>query len=211
MPNGNRYLGVTSVLKKTEPPYIKAILNNWRKKIIREFPDSYEKELKRGSDRGSYVHDFFEKYLLSNKDEKIVKNYNEYEEFIAQAKYFCDREIASYCLIEGAVWDDDFCYSGTLDALYYSKDAELTLMDLKTSSKEELYDSQLETYKLQIASYAKALEKVYPVVKDIGGVEVARIVVCNGFTEYPVTYDMAKDEIEDCYKRFISRLMRCED
>lgn len=148
---------VTAVLRATKDV---SGLMAWRRKVGAEHADAVTKA---ATDRGTALHGDVEVLLTEGRmpDEPTP--------FFSSLVPFLNR-ITSAALVEGTVWHP-LGYAGAVD-LVAEVDGELTIVDWKTSSRPKRHE-WIEDYRLQVAAYTAAVNRVYDLRIKKGFVVVA--------------------------------------
>ena len=186
------YPSVTTILATIEDPDVKAIQENLSQ-------EQWEFVTKRGCDRGTSMHLFFENYakaLLEGKDEddalletqkKSVDELREQgieEQFITLGRNFFynifndsayTKEVAKPILMEGLLFSRKFKYAGRVDLVYEDNEGKIVIGDYKTSSQSDVPDYKMKIlkYKMQIAAYAMAFFEITGRMPDYGKIWMA--------------------------------------
>lgn len=183
---------VTTILGCIEDPDVKQIQENIS-------PEKWEYVSRRGCERGTSMHLFFENYCKSilegkSPDDALLytqeHSINELGEqgidptFAAQGRNFFynifndseyTKEVAKPILMEGLLFSKQFKYAGRVDLVYEDNDGKLVIGDYKTSSQADVPDYKMKIlkYKMQIAAYAFAYNELFKRMPDYGKIWMA--------------------------------------
>lgn len=146
----NAYPGVTTVLSATKPSLDTHILDKWKAKVGE---DEAARISQAACDRGTEVHACIEDYLIG-KERICDPQWQPFWDSIRPAL----AHVSDVQLIEGALWHPSG-FGGSVDCLGYW-DGQLSIIDWKTSSKPKS-ENWIVDYKLQVAAYAAACNRVY--------------------------------------------------
>lgn len=148
---GRRYPRVTSILNVLAKPGLDA----WRRKVGAEEAD---RVMRAGSELGTRVHQACWPIALGESTEAIVSSVRALHQFDlvpyveAFGRWMSER-VADVLGAERVLWSERYAYAGTTDLLVRLRDGRRAVVDLKTSR------SLSETYRLQLAAYALALDE----------------------------------------------------
>lgn len=148
---------VTAVLRATKDV---SGLMAWRRRVGAEHADAVTKA---ATDRGTGLHSDAEALLVSGTVPAEPSPY-----FTSLLPFF--KRITSTALVEGTVWHPHG-YAGAVD-LVAEVDGELAIVDWKTSSRPKRWE-WIEDYRLQVAAYCAAVNRVYSLKIKRGFVVVA--------------------------------------
>lgn len=151
-PEGHLYPSVTTLLSYLD----KDILDRW---IQRVGVEEAERIKNRSANRGTFLHDIIEKYLLGNLTE-YKTDFLTNDMFLG-IKKLLDKKVTKVYLTETAVYSDLLMCAGTLDLLC-EYDGELALCDFKNSLRIKS-EEFLKSYYLQLTAYSIMLKEIYNV------------------------------------------------
>jgi ATP-dependent exoDNAse (exonuclease V) beta subunit len=155
-PKGRHYItpfgvfpSVTNVLSKAEEkPYLK----EWRERVGDEEADRVTNE---ALNRGTKVHDLFERYL---RGQEIAFNHPTLKEHFFQAKQILD-SIETVYANEIPLFSRHLKVAGRCDCIARIN-GSIQIVDFKTS-KQAKADDQIHNYKMQCAAYAFMANELY--------------------------------------------------
>jgi len=157
LPSGIKYPSITTILS-IDPPIE---LINWRESIGQEQADIITK---RGSDRGSIIHELCEKYLL-NQDINLSDYDTEHIKLFNQIKYQV-KNINNIRGLELPVYSDVLQIAGRTDCIGEFNNI-LSIIDFKTSTNvKDKY--KITNYFIQATAYSLMVEELYgETIEDI--------------------------------------------
>lgn len=217
------YPSVTTILATIEDPDVLEIQNNLSK-------EQWDFVSKRGCDRGTAMHLFFENYskaLKEGKDEEEALLYTQKnslnelreqgieEDFIKMGRDFFynifnesdyTKEVANPILMEGLLFSREYGYAGRVDLVYQDNEGNIVIGDYKTSSQSDVPDYKMKIlkYKMQIAAYAMAFYEITKKMPDYGKIWMAS---SEGHQEFVVH----KSELTIFFEAFKSALKKYND
>lgn len=194
-----------------------------------EIKEIWETTRDEAGDHGILVHDYIERYLLGDVD---ILDVDEVEDREARGKILkaVDWERKAEMLYspefvfpEEKIYSDELGIAGTIDLLFVTEEGELILIDWKTNSKlsttgfydrstgetekayyplDELEDSALSKYTMQLSTYAYVLENEYVVQGE--PLQIKKLVLPwlkgDKIKEFEIPYE--KELVEKVLKEF---------
>ena len=147
---------VTTILKATESEEKKAKLAEWKNRVGHKQAEIISKE---ATSRGSFMHDYLEKFLLGKLNMDLLGDNT------------CEKMMADQIIENGLrnkleeIWGCEATlyypgkYAGAADCIGVYENKE-TIIDFKQSNKPKK-DEWIDDYYLQCAAYSLAHDKVY--------------------------------------------------
>lgn len=192
---GQRYTGVTTVLRATQSPQEREQLVRWQAAVGAAEAERIRKE---GCQRGRQLHRALETYWRSGRKApmNLEQQYQGYWESLEPVL----AEVEAVHLAEGFVWHPSG-FAGVADALVTYR-GELYLCDWKASAKPKRR-AWVQEHCLQVAAYAAAVNRVY----QSHGVRVGRglVVIAQPHTEAQV-FTLEPEEMMAYWHQFQERL-----
>jgi len=172
-----RYASITSILSATQSEATKMALRRWKAKIIADGGDPDETR-DQAAKRGSAIHDWFEKFLLTESPE-IPEAIAPWCERIISAPIW--KALDHVVCTEHQVCSDEGIvpFAGTLDALL-KLNGEFVLFDLKTKAPNKAKPTKQisDEAMCQMQAYRQCLSENY-------GIQVNRFMALYVFPDQP--------------------------
>ena len=153
-PSGNRYPSVTTVTGQLTKHHIDA----WRKRVGDAVADRISKQ---AADRGTRIHSYCEKFLLSESHEIDMFDHDMWKSM----QPVVDR-IDNIHALEAMLYSDKLRMAGTVDCIG-EYNGLLSIIDFKTSKKPK-HREDIEHYFIQATAYSVMFEELFGIsVPDI--------------------------------------------
>jgi genome maintenance exonuclease 1 len=156
-PFGNKLPSVTTILDKTKPEEAKKALAAWRRSIGEKKAAEITKE---AAFRGTMMHSFLERHLKGENPKAGTNFYHQHSFKMANVilEHYLKPFLDECWGLEASLYYPEV-YAGTTDmsGLYQGIPS---IIDFKQSNKIKSDDRVID-YKLQLAAYATAHDKVY--------------------------------------------------
>lgn len=201
--NSRTLASLTTILSRTKPEKDKAGLKAWRKKVGDAEADRI---MTTSIANGNLMHENLENDLLELAGEKILhQGIKQNDHYVQYRDNFMLKHEIEPLIIEGALfWYDDkegIGFAGTVDCVA-NVDGVTMVVDHKSSLNPKREDWVLD-YKLQVASYAAAVNFVHGLEIKKGLINVA---TASGFQQFELDevslknhFERAKDRMRDFY------------
>lgn len=150
-PEGKHYPSITTVLSKNKSDS----LLEWRKRVGEE---QANKISRMAANRGTNLHNVFEKYLLNEMSEFQLKTMMpNIKALFQQMRPFLDQNLGKIYCLEQALYSDEYGIAGRVDCIA-EWNGTLSVIDFKTSNKEKL-EEHIENYFVQCTAYSMMFEE----------------------------------------------------
>lgn len=150
-PEGKHYPSITTVLSKNKSDS----LLEWRKRIGEE---EANKISRLAANRGTNLHNAFEKYLLNEMTEFQLKTMMpNIKALFRQMRPFLDQNLGKVYCLEQALYSDEYSIAGRVDCIA-EWNGTLSVIDFKTSTKEKSEDF-IQNYFVQCTAYSLMFEE----------------------------------------------------
>ena len=155
-PTGN-LVSVTTILSATKPDKDKKALEGWRKAVGNTKADQIMNE---AANRGTRMHKYLEDYVNYGKIKKAGSN-----PFAKEAHIMAKEVINKGMCNVNECWGTEVSlyfpeiYAGTTD-LVGEHNGVPAILDFKQSNKPKT-DARVQDYKIQLAAYSEAHNKIY--------------------------------------------------
>lgn len=192
-----QYYSVTTILSGSKDM---SGITEWRESIGEK---EAERILRVACARGDATHENIERWMLTGEEPKLNLLTGPYWKSISP---WLKANIDKPLLIEGAIWNSQDRYAGTLDCIATLKEFgdEPILCDWKTSDSPKKPD-RIYDYCLQCAAYVKAANYVYA---NLGlHIRQAKIVIAIADDTVQVE-TLDEDALNQLYTHFRARLSR---
>lgn len=187
------YVGVSTILKATEPLEVQAQLAAWRSRVGAE---EAQRIIRASINRGKRLHRLVENHLLQSQGTEATPESWGYWQSLQPLL----SEITDVYLVEGLVWHP-YGFAGVTDALL-AYQGQMYVCDWTTSPKPKQW-AWIQNKCLQVAAYAAAINRVY----QSYGVRVnqAQIVIALPDTDAQV-FRLEPSQLMDFWHQFQDRL-----
>lgn len=153
-PSGNRYPSVTTVTGQLTKHHIDA----WRKRVGDAVADRISKQ---AADRGTRIHSYCEKFLLSESHEIDMFDYDMWKSMQPVVD-----KIDNIHALEAMLYSDKLRMAGTVDCIG-EYNGLLSIIDFKTSKKPKNRED-IKHYFIQATAYSVMFEELFGIsVPDI--------------------------------------------
>ncbi|MCK5867727.1 MAG: PD-(D/E)XK nuclease family protein [Mycoplasmataceae bacterium] len=150
-------------------PSITTVLSNYNKVDYSQIPRIV---MEKAAERGTYMHDFCEKYILNELelplkktiDLKIAEPYNTAIGLFYQLKSYLDNSVESVLMSEGQLKSDKYRIAGTVDLFAKIKSKNI-VVDYKSSTSRKT-EAEVINYYMQLCFYAAAIEETFDIKVD---------------------------------------------
>lgn len=186
-PDGYSVASVTTILDQTKSEESKKALQNWRKSIGFEKAQEITTE---AASRGTRMHSYLEAYVST--DTLPVPGSNPYaKQSNEMAKVILEKGLNNLYECYGSEVSLYYpeLFAGTTDLVGLYK-GELAILDFKQTNKPK-DDSRVEDYKIQLAAYIEAHDKLYDTKINLGV-----ILMCSKDMHFQ-TWEVAGNELEE--------------
>lgn len=156
-PSGNKLPSVTTILDKTKSEETKRALEAWRRRMGTKKAEEIKNE---AAFRGTLMHSYLEKHLRGDNPKPGTNYYHKHSYKMADVildsylKPFLDE----FWALESSLYYPEL-YAGTTDMIGVYQGIP-SIIDFKQTNKPK-DDNRIEDYKVQLAAYLTAHNKLY--------------------------------------------------